>query len=30
MGAPNGTFQTHQAIGNREDLTDAIYDLSPR
>jgi hypothetical protein len=29
MTAPSGTFQTHQAIGNREDLTDAIYNLSP-
>lgn len=29
MGAPNGTFQTHQAVGNREDLTDALYDISP-
>jgi hypothetical protein len=29
MGAPNGTFQTHQAIGNREDLTDIISDISP-
>lgn len=29
MTAPSGTFQTHQAIGNREDLTDAIYDISP-
>jgi hypothetical protein len=29
MGAPNGTFQTHQAVGNREDLTDLIADISP-
>jgi hypothetical protein len=29
MTAPSGTFQTHQAIGNREDLTDAIYNISP-
>ena len=29
MGAPNGTFQTHQAIGNREDLTDLISNISP-
>jgi hypothetical protein len=29
MGAPNGTFQTHQAIGNREDLTDLISMISP-
>lgn len=24
-----GTFQTYHAIGNREDLTDDIYNLSP-
>lgn len=29
MAVPAGTFQTHSAIGNREDLTDAIYNLSP-
>jgi hypothetical protein len=29
MGAPNGTFQTHQAIGTREDLTDLISNISP-
>jgi hypothetical protein len=29
MSVPAGTFQSHQAIGNREDLTDAIYNLSP-
>jgi hypothetical protein len=29
MTAPTGTFQTYQAIGNREDLTDVIYDISP-
>jgi hypothetical protein len=29
MTAPSGTFQAYQAIGNREDLTDAIYNLSP-
>jgi hypothetical protein len=29
MAAPTGTFQTQSAVGNREDLTDAIYNLSP-
>lgn len=29
MAAPTGTFQTYQAIGNREDLSDIIYDISP-
>jgi len=29
MAAPTGTFQTHQAIGNREDLEDVIWDISP-
>lgn len=29
MTAPAATFQTYQAIGNREDLTDAIYNISP-
>lgn len=29
MAVPAGTFQTHQAIGNREDLADVIYDISP-
>jgi hypothetical protein len=29
MAAPTGTFQTYQAIGNREDLTDAIYNIAP-
>jgi len=24
-----GTFKTTDAIGNREDLTDQIYDISP-
>ena len=23
------TFQTYQSIGNREDLTDVIYNISP-
>ena len=29
MAAPSGTFQTHQAVGNREDLTDLIANISP-
>lgn len=29
MPAPSGTFLTTAAIGNREDLTDAIYRISP-
>lgn len=29
MTAPTGTFQTHQAIGNREDLENVIYNISP-
>lgn len=29
MAAPTGTFQTFQAIGNREDLSDIIFDISP-
>lgn len=29
MAVPSGTFQTFQAIGNREDLEDIIYDISP-
>ena len=29
MAAPTGTFQTYQAIGNREDLTDEIYNIAP-
>ena len=29
MAAPTGTFQTYGAIGNREDLSDIIYDISP-
>jgi hypothetical protein len=29
MTVPTGTFQAFQAIGNREDLTDAIYNVSP-
>ena len=29
MTAPTGTFQTYQAIGNREDLIDVITNISP-
>lgn len=29
MAAPSGTYQTYQAIGNREDLENMIYDISP-
>lgn len=29
MAAPTGTFQTFQAVGNREDLEDVIYSISP-
>ena len=29
MAAPSGTFQTFQAVGNREDLEDMIWDISP-
>ena len=29
MAAPTGTLQTFQAIGDREDLSDIIYDISP-
>lgn len=29
MAVPTGTFQAHAAIGNREDLTDIISDISP-
>ena len=29
MTVPSGTFQTYQAIGNREDLTDIIYNVAP-
>jgi len=29
MAAPSGTFLTTSAIGNREDLTDVIYRISP-
>lgn len=29
MAVPSGTFQSHQSIGNREDLSDVIYNISP-
>ena len=29
MAAPSGTFLTTSAIGNREDLSDVIYRISP-
>ena len=29
MTAPTNTFLTTSAIGNREDLTDVIYRISP-
>lgn len=29
MAVPAGTFQAHSAIGNREDLENAIYNISP-
>ena len=29
MTAPSGAFQTYQAVGNREDLEDVIYSISP-
>jgi len=29
MAVPAGTFQTYSAVGIREDLEDAIYDISP-
>lgn len=29
MAVPSGAFQTHQAVGNREDLEDVIYTISP-
>lgn len=29
MAVPTGTFQGHSAIGQREDLADVIYDISP-
>lgn len=29
MAVPSGAFQTHAAVGNREDLEDVIYNISP-
>lgn len=29
MAAPAGTFKTYESIGNREELADMIYDISP-
>jgi len=29
MAVPANTFQTYQAVGNREDLSDIIYMVSP-
>jgi len=29
MGLVAGTFETYQAIGNREDLANTIYNISP-
>lgn len=29
MAAPTGTFKTYEAVGNREDLSDFIYNISP-
>jgi hypothetical protein len=29
MAAPTNTFQTYQAIGNREDLSNVIYNIAP-
>lgn len=29
MANPVGTFQTYQAVGNREDLADVIYNIAP-
>ena len=29
MTVPAGTFQTYQAVGNKEDLSDIIYNLAP-
>lgn len=29
MAVPAGAFQTFQSIGNREDLEDEIYQISP-
>lgn len=29
MAVPSGTFKTYEAIGNREDLSDVIYNIAP-
>ena len=29
MAVPTGTYQAHTAVGQREDLADIIYDISP-
>lgn len=29
MTVPSGTFQTHQAVGDLDDITDEIYNISP-
>ncbi len=29
MSIVSGTYETYQAIGRREDLTDVIHDISP-
>jgi hypothetical protein len=29
MATPTGSFRTYNAVGNREDLADMIYDISP-
>lgn len=29
MAVPAGTFQTHQAVGNKEDVSDIIWDITP-
>lgn len=29
MAVPTGSYQTYTAIGEREDLSDIIYDISP-
>lgn len=29
MAIPAGTFKTYEAVGNREDLSDIVYSISP-
>ena len=29
MAQPTGSFSSYDAVGNREDLSDMIYDVSP-